>query len=89
MKVTSNVGAAQDAVSGFAQIKVEGAGQKAALGSSNVASIQDGAQVANNVLGIISELLSGVKVQAANVPALALEIENRDRQDAQELCEAR
>jgi hypothetical protein len=89
VKVASNSGAAQDAVSGFAPIHSGGKGQRVSLGSSNVAGMVGGAHVANGILGCISGLVSGVKAQAKNVTALATEIEERDRQDAQTLCEAR
>ena len=89
MKVASNVGAAQEAVSGFAGIDPGQRGEQVALGSSTVASMQDGAIVANKLLQCISELASGVKQQANQVTALAAEIEDRDKQDAGRLCEAR
>lgn len=89
MKVASNLGAAQDAVSGFAAIDPGGSGQQVALGSSNVSSMQDGAIVANKLLQCISDLALAVKGQAKNVTALAMEIEDRDKQDAAQLCEAR
>ncbi|MEY9952738.1 hypothetical protein [Leifsonia sp. EB34] len=82
MKVASNTAAAQAAVAGFANIEVESDGQQVSLGSSNVASMQEGASVANGVLDSISELVSGVKRQAAGVTALATEIEARDKRDA-------
>jgi hypothetical protein len=89
VKVASNIGAAQEAVSGFAGIDPGGSGQQVALGSSNVSSMQDGAIVANKLLQCVSELASGVKGQANQVTALAMEIEDRDKQDAGQLCEAR
>ena len=88
MKVASNIGAAQEAVSGFAGIP-GGCGEQVALGSSNVSSMRDGAIVANTLLQSISELASGVERQANQVTALATEIEDRDKQDAGRLCEAR
>ncbi|QNE37229.1 hypothetical protein [Leifsonia shinshuensis] len=89
MKVSSNVGAAQEAASGFAQVEVVGRAQQATVGTSNVSSTVDGATVANSILDSISELVSGVKKQAGNVTALATEIEERDSGDAGAWCEAR
>jgi hypothetical protein len=51
--------------------------------------MQDGAIVANKLLQCVSELASGVKGQANQVTALAMEIEDRDKQDAGQFCEAR
>jgi hypothetical protein len=51
--------------------------------------MRDGAIVANTLLQSISELASGVERQANQVTALATEIEDRDKQDAGRLCEAR
>ncbi|MEN2736825.1 hypothetical protein ABCS02_03450 [Microbacterium sp. X-17] len=82
MKVASNTAAAQAAVAGFANIEVDRTGQQVTLGSSNVASMKDGANVANGVLDSISALISGVKRQADGVTALATEIEARDKRDA-------
>jgi hypothetical protein len=89
MKVASNSGAAHDAVSGFAGIDVSGAGQKAAVGSSNISSMVDGTIVANKILECIHGLASGVKTQASQVTALATEIEGRDKQDAGSMCVAK
>ena len=89
MKVASNVGAAQAAVSGFASGSLSGKGQQVSLASSNVSSMQAGVTVANDVLSCISALVSGVKAQAGNVSALAAEIEDRDKQDAGGWCEAK
>ena len=89
MKVASNVGAAQEAVSGFAELDTSGGGQQVTLSVSNVSCMQDGSTVANKLLRCISELASGVKGQASNVTALAAEIEDRDKQDASGWCEAR
>lgn len=89
MKVSSDVGAAQDAASGFATIDVVARPQQATLGTSNVSSMVDGTLVANSILDCISELVSGVKKQVGNVTALAMEIEERDNEDAGAWCEAR
>jgi hypothetical protein len=82
VKLSSNIGAAQDAVSGFTEIDLGGGGQQVSLGSSNISSMHDGAKVANKVLKSISDLVSAVKKQANNVTALATEIEERDHRDA-------
>lgn len=89
MKIASNIGAAQDAVSGFAGVHLGGKGQQVSLGSSTISSMQDGTRVANRILECISELASGVKTQATHVTALASEIEQRDQHDAGGWCEAR
>lgn len=89
MKIASNIGAAQDAASGFAGIDLGGKGQQVSLGSSNISSMQDGTRVANRILECISELASGVKTQATHVTALASDIEERDRLDAGGWCEAK
>lgn len=82
MKVASNTAAAQVAVAGFADIEVESVGQQVTLESSNVASMKEGASVANGVLESVSVFISGVKRQADGVTALASEIEARDTRDA-------
>lgn len=82
MKLSSNIVAAQDAVSGFAEIDLDSNGRHVSLRTSNVASMQDGANVANQLLKGASELVSAVKGQAANITALATEIEERDGRDA-------
>lgn len=82
MKVASNTGAAEAAVSGFANTQPDSTGQQATLGSSNIASMQDGAAVTNSILGSISDLVSSVNGQADRVTALATAFEDRDKQDA-------
>ena len=82
MKLASNVDAAQEAVSGFADIHLDGDGQQASCGSSNISGMRDGASVANKLVKRVSELVVGVKLQADNVPALAMELEERDSLDA-------
>ncbi|MEV8213077.1 hypothetical protein [Leifsonia sp. NPDC077715] len=51
-------------------------------GSSTVASIREGARAANELLGHVSELVSGVKEHAGKVTTLAVQIEDRDRRAA-------
>lgn len=82
MKISSNTGAANAAVSGFAEIEVESKGQRVSLGTSNVPGMKNGVKVADNVLSVVSELVSGVKGQANGVTALATEIEERDKRAA-------
>jgi hypothetical protein len=82
VKLSSNVGAAHDAVSGFADVDLDGGGRQVSLGSSTIGSIHDGATVANTLLSSLSELVAGVKGQAGNVTSLATEIEQRDSRDA-------
>lgn len=82
MKVSSSVGAAQDAVSGFAGIESGGDGKQVSLGLSNISSMKAGARLTNKLLRDVSSLVSGVKAEADRVTALASRIEARDRQDA-------
>lgn len=82
MKLSSNIGAAQDAVSGFVDVDLDRNGQYVTLSSSTVASMNDGANVANKLLKNVLQLVSAVKGQADNVTALAAEIEERDDRDA-------
>ena len=82
MKVASNTAAAEAAVSGFASIEIDGPGQQVSLGPSNIAGMQAGANVANEILNAIQELVTGVQGQASSVTALAVAIEDRDRSDA-------
>ena len=89
MKITSSSEAARAAVAGFVDIRVDNTGQQVSLGSSNIASMKEGAEIADQVLHRISELLSSLKKQAQGVPALAAAIEERDRQDSMSLREPR
>ena len=82
MKVSSNTGAAQSAVSGFAGIETDREGQQVSLGSSNISSMQAGATFSNRLLRDVSELISDVKAEADRVTVLALTIEARDINDA-------
>ena len=82
MKIVSSTAAAQSAVSGFAAMTVDGKGQQINLGVSTVAGMKDGAQVANELLSYLADLVSSVKGQADKVQALAAEIEARDQRDA-------
>lgn len=79
MRVSSSVSAAREAVSGFADMGVVGAGQQASVGSSTVAGMKRGVTFANSVASDVSELVSAV---SAEVVALASEIEARDVDDA-------
>jgi hypothetical protein len=83
MKLASNVGAAQDATTGFAEINTVGEGRHVSLASSNISSMVDGTRVANALMSAVSELISAVKIQADGVTALATEIEGRDSRDAE------
>ena len=85
MRISSNTGADQDAVSGFRDIHVDSKGQHVSLGSSNIAGMRDGASVANELLSPVAELVKNVKRQASNIAALAKAIEERDNRDASSL----
>lgn len=82
MKVSSSLDAAHDAVSGFTKLQGAPAGHHVVIDSSNVSGMLDGARVANETLKNVTELISGVKSEAAKVTALAAEIEARDDRDA-------
>lgn len=82
MRVSSSVSAAREAVSGFADMGVVGAGQQASVGSSTVAGMKRGVTFANSVASDVSELVSAVSAEADRVVALASEIEARDVDDA-------
>jgi hypothetical protein len=89
MKISSNVAAAQDAVTGFGGIDLGRVAQPVSLASSTVSSMQDGTIVANKVMSCIGDLLAEVRGQSSRITALAAEIESRDKQDTQAWCEAR
>lgn len=63
-------------------MQVDDHGEHVVLGSSNVSGMQAGARVANETLKNVSELIAGVKGEAAKVTALAAQIESRDSRDA-------
>lgn len=82
MRIASDLGAARDAVSGFAGIQADSDGQQVSLGSSNIAGMKAGARLTNKLVRDVSTLVSGVKAEADRVAALASRIEARDEQDA-------
>ena len=82
MRVASSVDAAQDAVSGFAGVTLEGGGEQVSVGSSTVSSMKNGARFANKVVGDVSHFIAGVRAEADRVVALAKKVEARDKQDA-------
>jgi hypothetical protein len=82
VKVSSDVGAAHDAVSGFVAMRVDDRGEHVAIGASNISGMQAGARIANETLKNVSELIAGAKSEAAKVAALAAKIESRDSRDA-------
>jgi len=89
VKVSSDIGAAQDALAGFGDIELDGDGQQVSMPASNIASMKAAAKVANQIVPDIAELVYRVKFQADCIVSLASEIEKRDNGDAQEWCEAR
>jgi hypothetical protein len=82
MKIASDTGAAQAAVSGFAAVDADSEGKHVSLGSSNIAGMKAGASLTNKLVRDVSTLVSGVKAEADRVAALASRIEDRDKQDA-------
>ena len=82
MKIASNVGAAKEAVAGFAALDREVKSEHVTLAASTASGMEDGADVANGVLRCLSGLTSALKAQAGRVTALATEIERRDAHHA-------
>lgn len=87
MKISSDVGAAKEAVAGFAALKREMKGEQVALATSTVSGMEDAAKVANGIPRCLSGLTSALTIQADRVTALATEIARRDAQDGQGWCE--
>lgn len=81
-RVSSSVGAAGAAVSGFAAISTSGASRSLSLVVSNVAGMEAGVLVVNSVLRHVTEAVSSVKEQAEGVVDLASGIAWRDQGDA-------
>ncbi|EPI09172.1 hypothetical protein [Enterococcus faecalis] len=79
VKVTSNQGAAQAAVSGISNVSVSG-GQKCMLGKSNISSIKKGSEIGNKMLNDLTKFVSSVNTQANKFPKLAAVIAARDSQ---------
>jgi hypothetical protein len=89
VKVSSNVGAAKEAVQGFAAVHRDAAGRQVSLSTSTASGMRDGVAVANGLGGRLDGLVSAVKAQADRVTALATEIERRDKQDELEWSKKR
>ncbi|EKJ3581580.1 TPA: hypothetical protein ACN1ND_000277 [Enterococcus faecalis] len=79
VKVASNQGAAQAAVSGISNVSVSG-GQKCRLGKSNISSIKKGSEIGNKMLNDLTKFVSSVNTQANKFPKLAAVIAARDSQ---------
>ncbi|WP_285004964.1 hypothetical protein [Lactococcus garvieae] len=80
-KISSDLGVAQSAVSGFDRLE-QTAGKQVHIGKSNIHGLKRGAEVCNQMLGDITNLSSTVKAQANKFPELALLYEGRDNADA-------
>lgn len=78
-KIASNLGAAQAAVTGIQRISTESSGTVTMV-LSNVNSMKDGTQVANELLSNLNQLVDCVKVQADKFPQIAKIIALRDSQ---------
>lgn len=91
MRVSSNVGVARDAVSGFSAVTVDRstADQATGAGSTTVVSVHNAAKVADRLLEDICLLISDVKEHAGKVTTLAATMEARDAQDAGTLAAGR
>lgn len=80
-KIKSNTADAQEAVAELTGLQVSSF-QTVELGESNVTSMTNGEQMANELLGNVSKAVSCVLAQANKFPELAQRIEERDIQDA-------
>lgn len=82
MRLASSVAAAQEGVAGVAAINADVRPQTVELGSSNIASMRDAAEVANTMFDGVTKLSANLIAEARNVDALAKQIEQRDSLDA-------
>jgi hypothetical protein len=91
VRVSSSVGAARDAVSGFAAVSVDRhrTAQATGAGSTTVVSVENAAKAADRVLDDVSTMISDIKEQAGRVTALAMTMEARDAEDAGTLAAER
>ncbi len=78
--IKSNTIDAQDAISELTGVQVCNF-QIIELGESNVDSMINGAQMANELMGNVSKVVACVLAQANKFPELAHSIEERDIQD--------
>lgn len=78
-KIASNLGTAQAAVTGIQRVPTESSGTVTMV-LSNVNSMKDGTQVANQLLSNLNQLVDCVKVQADKFPQIAKIIALRDSQ---------
>lgn len=69
-KVASNLGTATSAISGISGVSVN-QGQQVSLGQSNIDSITKGAEINNQLLSNLSELVARVQVQSQKFPKIA------------------
>ncbi|WFB96754.1 TIGR04197 family type VII secretion effector [Lactococcus lactis] len=79
--IKSNTVDAQDAISELTGVQVSNF-QTIELGESNVESMKNGAQMANELMGNVSKVVACILAQAIKFPELAHRIEERDIQDA-------
>ena len=81
-KIQSNTVDAQGAISELTGLKGISNFKTVEFGESNVQSMLNGKQLANELMNDISKITSCVLTQANKFPELAEKIEQRDSQDA-------
>ncbi|GAB2026263.1 hypothetical protein [Lactovum odontotermitis] len=83
VRVSSDLSAAQEAVSGFHAD--EQTGRQETLSESTIEAMYQALSASNQMLGGMSTLKSNIKTQADKIPELAALIEARDKLDAIEI----
>jgi hypothetical protein len=78
VKVSSNVGAAKEAVHGFAGVHSDAANCQVPVATSSVSGMEAGMAVANGPGDRLDGLVSAAKAQADRVTALATGIQRRE-----------
>ncbi|MEI5993271.1 hypothetical protein [Candidatus Enterococcus mansonii] len=69
-KIASDIGSASGAVSGINAVSVN-KGSQVSLGKSNISSMKKGAEVTNQLLSDLSQLIDCVKEQGQKFPKIA------------------
>ena len=83
MKVASDNGAAQAAVSKFSAVSVDATAQ-ASAGASQITGMSAGVAVANQMLDGVSALVGSAQADSGRVTKFAAAVEGRDSQDSGE-----
>ncbi|GAB7391634.1 TIGR04197 family type VII secretion effector [Lactococcus garvieae] len=81
-KIKSSAVDAQNAISELTGLKGITTSKTVDFGESTVSSMLNGKQLANSLMGDVSQVISCVLTQANKFPELAQSIEERDNQDA-------